>query len=175
MEKSVFVSTLVAILFLPRVGRIEGFFLVWARCQKDSQTGTTPRLLTHLTNYRSLKIGLLIAELRTLKKNPICSIRTCSIMGQFHEIFYLCFFHKRMGPLLHRLKRFLTYIRIRGFDYKNRQFKILFCCHVVGKIPFGSFFLYCCFNSCYKSRNIVILTLRCAKKLCALMHSAEFL
>jgi hypothetical protein len=33
----------------------------------------------------------------------------------------------------------------------------------------------CCFKSCYKSRNIGVSTLRCAKKLCAVLHSAEFL
>jgi hypothetical protein len=36
------------------------------------------------------------------------------------------------------------------------------------------FLLYCCFNGCYKSRNIGILTLRSAKKkLRTMLHSAE--
>jgi hypothetical protein len=43
----------------------------------------------------------------------------------------------------------------------------------VGKITYGPFLLHCCFNGWDKSRNIVVLTPRCAKKLPAMQHSTE--
>jgi hypothetical protein len=50
------------------------------------------------------------------------------------------------------------------FDYESSRFSILFDCHAVSKITYGPFFLYCCFQGWYKSRNIGILTQRCAKQ-----------
>jgi hypothetical protein len=90
------------------------------------------------------------------------------------------------------------------FDYENRKFSFLFYYHGVGKITGTSrpFLLYCCFNICYKSRNIGILmtsrydawrrvshdsalcTLARSRvsglcnietRLCAMLNSAEFL
>jgi hypothetical protein len=36
------------------------------------------------------------------------------------------------------------------------------------------FLLYCCFNGCYKGRNIGVLTPWCAKNLCVLLHARSF-
>jgi hypothetical protein len=59
------------------------------------------------------------------------------------------------------------------FLLENRPFSILFYGHGVGKITYGPLLLYCCFNGCYKSINIGILTPRLCKKLCAMMNSLK--
>jgi hypothetical protein len=92
-----------------------------------------------------------------------------------------------LGPLIHGLKRFRIYrfVFTEIFDYENRLlamllcadflllvdnflFSILFYCHGVGKITYGPVLLYCCFNGCYKGRDIGILAPCCAKKNSAL-------
>jgi hypothetical protein len=88
-----------------------------------------------------------------------------STSGIFRQTIPLC-------PLIHGLKRFRIYIRIRGdMRLRKGQLLILFYCHGVSKkISYRPFLLYCCFNNCDKSRNIGVLT---AKKLHAMMHREE--
>jgi hypothetical protein len=65
-----------------------------------------------------------------------------------------------------RLRSILHSTELIFYLLYNHQFSLLFYCHGVGKIIYGPFLLYCCFNGFYKSRNIGILTLCSAKKTC---------